>query len=139
MLSTTNFRFHNRKFQQQHSKSPQIMANECIFFVLLLRLKKGTDKEQEFWCTFFFFDLLDHFQNTLTLQMRFKHIEQRELLFRPHSHAQLQELMWRCRVHDERCHVNVHECGHQELTVESVHDASVAGDRVSEVLIKVNQ
>lgn len=80
------------------------------------------------------FHLLDHFQNTLTLQMRFKHIEQRELLIGSHRPAKLQQLVWRRRIHDEGRHVDVDKSCHQELTVESVHDASVARDRVSEIL-----
>lgn len=35
---------------------------------------------------------------------------------------------------DEAGNVDVDKCGHQELAVESVHDASVSGDHVSEIL-----
>ena len=35
---------------------------------------------------------------------------------------------------DERVDVDVDESGHEELAVETVHDAAVAGDDVAEIL-----
>lgn len=45
----------------------------------------------------------------------------------------LKDFLWWCGL-DEAADVDVDEGGHQELAVEAIHDATVAGDDVTEVL-----
>lgn len=46
---------------------------------------------------------------------------------------QSQQLLWRSSA-DKAWDVNVDECRHQELTVETIHDSTVSGNDVTEVL-----
>lgn len=62
-----------------------------------------------------------------------KGVEHLKLLFRLQVVHLLQQLL-RSSGADEAGDVDVDEGGHQELTVEAVHDAAVPGDHVSEVL-----
>lgn len=52
-------------------------------------------------------------------------------------HYLLQQFL-RCRGTNEAGDVDIDERGHQELAVEAVHDAAVAGDHVTKVLETVD-
>ena len=50
-----------------------------------------------------------------------------------HTTNLLKYFLWRCRS-NEAVDVNIDKCGHQELTIETVHDTTVTGDDVTKVL-----
>lgn len=65
-------------------------------------------------------------------QVGVQSVENAELLFRL-KHQQLLQHLARVRSPDEASYVDMCEGGHQVLTVESIHDAAVAGDGVGKV------
>lgn len=65
--------------------------------------------------------------------MIFECVEKQQLLLRLQA-EHLSEQFGRRGGTYETGYVHVDECGHQELTVETIHDAAMAGYHVSEVL-----
>lgn len=62
-------------------------------------------------------------------------MKQLKLMFWFHVQDMLKDLLRTLRF-DEAGNVDVDEGGHQELAIESVHDATVSGNNVSEILKK---
>lgn len=67
------------------------------------------------------------------LEVLLKLVEQLQLLFGLETVNHIEQLLRRGGT-NEAGNVYVYECCHQELTVETIHDATVSGDHVTKVL-----
>lgn len=76
---------------------------------------------------------LSQIQDLPLLQVVPQRVEQLQLLLRFHREDLCEQLLRRYRP-DEARNVHVHESGHEELAIESVHNSTVARDHVPKVL-----
>lgn len=92
------------------------------------------DQSRQLLCYCDPWGLLANFQDTLPLQMVAEHVEKCELFFRTHGHAELKKFVRRCHVDNERRHVDIDKGRHEELAIETVHDATMSWDGIAKVL-----